>query len=261
MKIVTVSLNQDWEDKESNIRRIKGLMLEISRRQPDLVIFPEMTLTAFTMSAESMGEEYSSSPTIEFFAHLAVEHKTAIAFGVILKTNFKPTNNLVVVSKAGSVLARYEKIHPFSYSGETEYYSKGEKVVDFKLQDFTIGLTICYDLRFPELYQALSRQCDVILNIANWPARRVKDWRLLLHARALENQCYMIGVNRTGVDGKGLEYEKSTIVVDPMGNDVAPTSLNDEIDIFEINRDVVSTCRESFPIKKDRRIELYKNIL
>lgn len=261
MRIVTVSLDQAWEDKKSNIKQIEGLMLDISPVNPDLVVFPEMTLTAFTMNAVNMAEDYSSSATIEFFSKLAKTYQTAIAFGVILNTNSKPTNNLVVVSDEGIVLARYEKIHPFSYSGETDFYSKGEKVVSLKLKDFTIGLTICYDLRFPELYQSLSRQCDVLLNIANWPARRVADWRLLLHARALENQCYMIGVNRTGVDGKGLEYEKSSSVIDPMGKDVEPAHLSDIIDVYDIDKGVVSSYRDSFPVKKDRRVELYKEIL
>lgn len=261
MRIVTVSLNQAWEDKKSNIKQIEGLMLDISLVNPDLVVFPEMTLTAFTMNVVNMAEDYSSSATIEFFSKLAKTYQTAIAFGVILNTNSKPTNNLVVVSDEGIVLARYEKIHPFSYSGETECYSKGEKVVSLKLKDFTIGLTICYDLRFPELYQSLSRQCNVLLTIANWPAKRVADWRLLLHARALENQCYMIGVNRTGVDGKGLEYEKSSSAIDPMGKDVEPTQKSDIIDVYDIDKSVVSSYRDSFPVKKDRRVELYKEIL
>ena len=234
MKIVTVSLNQEWENKESNIKRIQNMMLEIAPLQPDMVIFPEMTLTAFTMNAEMFAEDYLNSNTINFFKQIAKEYGTACAFGVILATDDKPTNNVVVVSKMGEILARYEKIHPFSYSGETEHYSKGNDIAILKFQDYSIGLTICYDLRFPELYQALSNQCDVIINIANWPARRVGDWRLLLHARALENQCFMVGVNRIGTDGNGLIYEKSTAVVDPMGHDVASTVLNEEIDVFDI---------------------------
>lgn len=261
MRIATVSLNQAWEDKKSNIKQIEDLMLDISPAKPDLVVFPEMTLTAFTMNAETMAEDHSSSPTIVFFSQLAKTYHSAIAFGVILNTNNKPTNNLVVVANDGSILARYEKIHPFSYSGETDHYSKGEKVVSLKLDGFIIGLTICYDLRFPELYQSLSRQCNVLVNIANWPARRVADWRLLLHARALENQCYMIGVNRTGVDGKGLEYEKSSLVIDPKGCDIISTPFSDIIDVYEIDKETVDSYRASFPVKKDRRVELYKKIL
>lgn len=261
MKIVTVSLNQIWEDKESNIRQIKDLMLDISQIHPDLVIFPEMTLTGFTMNAETMSEDLEQSSTISFFSKLAVEHETAIAFGVILRTKEKPTNNLVVVSRDGKVLGRYEKIHPFSYSGETDYYSKGEKTISFALDGLTFGLTICYDLRFPELYQSLSNKCDAIINIANWPARRVADWTLLLHARALENQSYVIGVNRTGVDGKGLEYAKSSAVIGPMGTNVKSHALSDIIDIYEIDKESVASYRRAFPVKNDRRIGLYKEIL
>lgn len=261
MKIVTVSLNQRWEDKESNIKQIQSLMLDISKVHPDMVVFPEMTLTGFTMNAEAMSEELAKSPTIDFFSGLAVKFKTAIAFGVILKTEQKPTNNLIVVSKEGNVLGRYEKIHPFSYSGETDHYSKGDRLVWFELENLTIGLTICYDLRFPELYQALSKQCDAIINIANWPARRVADWTLLLRARALENQCFMIGVNRTGTDGKGLDYDKSSAIIGPKGMDVKSLPMNDIVDVCEIEKNDVASYRESFPVKKDRRICLYKEML
>ena len=116
MKIVTVSLDQIWEDKESNIKQIQRLMLDISQVNPDLVVFPEMTLTGFTMNAETMSEDLFQSSTVAFFSKLAVEYKTAIALGVILRTKEKPTNNLVVVSLDGEVLGCYEKIHPFSYS-------------------------------------------------------------------------------------------------------------------------------------------------
>lgn len=261
MKIVTVSLNQRWEDKESNIKQIQSLMLDVSMVHPDIVVFPEMTLTGFTMNAEAMSEELAKSPTIDFFSEIAVQFKTAVAFGVILKTKEKPTNNLVVVSREGRVLGRYEKIHPFSYSGEIDHYSKGEKLAWFELDGFTIGLTICYDLRFPELYQSLSKQCDAIINIANWPARRVADWTLLLHARALENQCFMIGVNRTGIDGKGFDYEKSSAVIGPKGMDVKSLAMNDIVDVCEIEKNDVISYREAFPVKKDRRIRLYKEIL
>ncbi len=261
MKIVTVSLNQRWEDKESNIKQIQNLMLDVSMAHPDIVVFPEMTLTGFTMNAEAMSEDQAKSLTIDFFSGIAVQFNTAVAFGVVLKTKEKPTNNLVVVSKEGNVLGQYEKIHPFSYSGETDHYSKGEKLAWFELDGFTIGLTICYDLRFPELYQSLSKQCDAIINIANWPARRVADWTLLLHARALENQCFMIGVNRTGTDGNGFDYDKSSAVIGPKGVDVNSLAMNDIVDVYEIEKNDVDSYRETFPVKKDRRIRLYKEIL
>ena len=261
MKIVTVSLDIIWENKESNFKQIQQLMLEVSQVCPDLVVFPEMTLTGFTMNAEAMSENLTQSSTIAFFSKLAVQYKTAVAFGVILKTNKKPTNNLVVVSSKGNLLGRYEKIHPFSHSGEMDYYSKGEETMCLGLKGFTIGLTICYDLRFPELYQSLSKKCDVIINIANWPSQRVADWILLLHARALENQCFIIGVNRTGVDGMGLDYVKSSIVIGPTGKDIEASSMNDIIDIFEIEKDFVDCYRNFFPVKKDRRVSLYKKIL
>lgn len=127
MRIAAVSLNQTWENKESNIERIQNLMLKLPPYCPDLVVFPEMTLTGFTMNADVMAEDCASSRSIDFFSSIAQKYNTNIAFGIILNTRKKPTNNLLVVSSAGKVIARYEKIHPFSYSGETEHFSKEKK--------------------------------------------------------------------------------------------------------------------------------------
>jgi len=261
MKISIVSLNQIWEDKESNIRLIENLMFDACRFSPNLVIFPEMTLTGFTMKSYQHAEKFNDSPTVSFFSNLAEQYHCNIAFGLIVKTDSLPTNNLVIVSEEGSIISRYEKVHPFSYSDEDKYYSKGNEIVITKICDINIGNSICYDLRFPELFQALSKTCTVCINIANWPERRVADWKLLLHSRALENQFFMIGVNRTGVDGKGLPYAKSSMVISPRGQDIEPIRISDTIDFYEIDSSEALEYRNSFPVKNDRQIDLYKTIL
>ena len=261
MRIALVSLNQLWEDKSSNINQISRLMLEISKEKPDIAVFPEMTLTGFTMNGKDLAEKFDNSATLNYFKELAHLHDVDIAFGMIELHDMMPTNNLVVVTKSNEVLLNYAKMHPFSYSKEDQYYLKGHELGLFNYNDEIWGGTICYDLRFPELYQALSKKAKVILNIANWPKRRVEDWRLLLHARALENQCFMIGVNRTGTDGKGLEYESSSMVIRPDGKNLEPVKTDDVVKYYEIDIRAVDEYRQSFPVKKDRRTDLYKELL
>ena len=226
----------------------------------DLVVYPEMTLTGFTMESQKVKEDELSSETITFFKEQAQKYKVSIAFGVVLSKGEKATNNLVVVSEQG-VLATYAKIHPFSYAGEDNYYQAGDELKKLTIGGATIGLTICYDLRFPELYQAYSKDCSVILNIANWPERRVSHWRALNKARAIENQVFMIAVNRIGTDGKGLQYVFSSHIVSPYGEELKGTSLSEEVVVYDLNLEEVAQYRAEFPVKNDRKITLYKEIL
>lgn len=261
MRIALVSLNQIWEDKEANMRRISAMISAIAKQSPDLVVFPEMTLTGFTMHGKVLAEDFCESATIQYFKELARHHSVDIAFGMIQFSDNMPTNNLVLVTSQGEVLLNYAKMHPFSYSGEDQSYRKGNELGVCEYKGCPVGATICYDLRFPELYQALSKQTKLILNIANWPKLRIADWRLLLHARALENQVFLIGVNRTGTDGRDIEYESSSMIVAPDGRDIEPILTDGEVSCYDIDLSVVDDYRQSFPVKKDRRIELYRKLL
>lgn len=262
MKVALVSLNQSWENKADNKQKVGETLALIAEHctNTDLVVYPEMTLTGFTMESQKVKEDELSSETITFFKEQAQKYKVSIAFGVVLSKGEKATNNLVVVSEQG-VLATYAKIHPFSYAGEDNYYQAGDELKKLTIGGATIGLTICYDLRFPELYQAYSKDCSVILNIANWPERRVSHWRALNKARAIENQVFMIAVNRIGTDGKGLQYVFSSHIVSPYGEELKGTSLSEEVVVYDLNLEEVAQYRAEFPVKNDRKITLYKEIL
>lgn len=262
MKVALVSLNQSWENKAENKQKVGETLALIAEHctNTDLVVYPEMTLTGFTMESQKVKEDELSSETITFFKEQAQKYKVSIAFGVVLSKGEKATNNLVVVSEQG-VLATYAKIHPFSYAGEDNYYQAGDELKKLTIGGATIGLTICYDLRFPELYQAYSKDCYVILNIANWPERRVSHWRALNKARAIENQVFMIAVNRIGTDGKGLQYVFSSHIVSPYGEELKGTSLSEEVVVYDLNLEEVAQYRAEFPVKNDRKITLYKEIL
>ena len=257
MKVALVSLNQSWENKAENKQKVGETLALIAEHctNTDLVVYPEMTLTGFTMESQKVKEDELSSETITFFKEQAQKYKVSIAFGVVLSKGEKATNNLVVVSEQG-VLATYAKIHPFSYAGEDNYYQAGDELKKLTIGGATIGLTICYDLRFPELYQAYSKDCYVILNIANWPERRVSHWRALNKARAIENQVFMIAVNRIGTDGKGLQYVFSSHIVSPYGEELKGTSLSEEVVVYDRNLEEVAQYRAEFPVKT-----LYKEIL
>ena len=135
-------------------------------------------------------------------------------------------NSLIHINNKGELVSKYQKVHPFSFGNEDKNYSKGEKDWNTQIEDFKIGLSICYDLRFPELYRLYAKErVDALVSIANWPDTRIEHWRTLLKARAIENQCYMIGVNRVGKDPK-LNYVGYSGVYDPMGKELV--SVKDE---------------------------------
>jgi predicted amidohydrolase len=124
-----------------------------------------------------------------------------------------------------------------------------------------LGFSICYDLRFPELYSALAKDCDVLVNIANWPKHRLQQWKALLQARAIENQAYMIGVNRVGTDANGLEYEPSSMIFDANGERLEPIATEGEIDLFELSLQSLEVFRSNFSTKQDRQPELYRALI
>ncbi|MBP1544755.1 MAG: hypothetical protein J6A16_11730 [Oscillospiraceae bacterium] len=165
-------------------------------------------------------------------------------------------NRLAYADKQGQIQARYSKMHPFTYGGEI--FAKGSSPVCFCIDDMYIGLTICYDLRFPELYQELSKSCGCIIVSASWPKSRREHWLTLLRARAIENQCYIIGCNRTG-NGDGIEYCGDSVVFSPDGLLVADGADRCGIVLCEISGQTVSEIRKAFPLKQDRRPVMYKN--
>lgn len=261
MRIALVSLNQFWEDKLGNKKSVEKIIKKAVADSADLIIFPEMTLTGFSMDVKKISEIAENSNTIEFFRNSAKDDGISIIFGYVENKLGNAFNNCVLVNSTGNVIASYSKIHPFSFAGETKYYSHGNSLVQLDFMETNMALTICYDLRFPELYQALSKESEIIINIANWPKKRVDHWNTLLKARAIENQVFMIGVNRTGIDGNNIEYEKSSLIFAPDGTMLDPDNLEYELDFYDINHEMVSEVRNIFPVKNDRKIELYKRIL
>jgi omega-amidase len=248
MRIELVQYNPNWEEKTLNQEKIESLMNSVT--DCDLIIFPEMTLTGFSMNPEKLAEE-KEGKSLNFFSELAKKHSANIFAGIIEKDNQKYFNSLLHINTAGEIVRSYRKIHPFSYSEEDKHYTAGEIPVVTEINDWKIGLSICYDLRFPELYRFYAKErVKLIVVIANWPVTRIEHWRTLLKARAIENQCYVAGVNRTGSDPM-LKYNGFSSVYDPMGKEIISLEDEEKIISADIDKEKVDEVRNSLPFLND----------
>jgi omega-amidase len=251
MKIALVQYSPAWEDKEMNKKKILSLLQDI--QGVELFIFPEMTLTGFTMKSKEMSETIQGE-SFRFFSSIAKEKAANIFAGIIERKNNLTYNTLIHIKSDGNLVKLYRKIHPFSYSGENDNYNAGSKPAYTKIKSWKIGLTICYDLRFPELYRKYGRKrAHLIVNIANWPDTRIEHWRTLLKARAIENQCYVAGVNRVGKDPK-LNYVGFSSVFDPMGKEIVAVENEEKVIVAELDKHYVSEVREKFPFLDDIKL-------
>jgi predicted amidohydrolase len=256
-----VSLAQDWENKDRNLASCLDLVKKAKQWESEIIIFPEMTLTGFSMKMNYTTEIFENSITLRAFQEISRNFSVAIIFGIVFKNKIKATNSAIMVDDKGLVLGRYDKIHPFSFSGEHNYFESGDRLFDTQYHGMAIGITICYDLRFPEIYSALGKKCNLIINIANWPIQRIDHWNTLLKARAIESQIFIAGINRIGLDGNGNEYPKSSILFDPNGSPLKPIYSEAEIDIYEVDLSFVDDFRRSFSTTQDRKVDFYKTIL
>jgi len=257
MKTALVSLNSVWEDKVTNLDEVAKRLAYLKWKQVDYAIFPEMTLTGFSVNNLSLAERVEDSETIKAFQNLAKEYEINIIFGLITTCEDKICNTCCAVNSDGQVASSYNKIHLFSYGDEHQLFNKGNSIESIPWEGGW-GLSICFDLRFPELYQKLSEENLIIVNIANWPRQRISHWETLLRARAIENQSFIIGVNRVGIDDNDLEYEESSYIFSPEGTAIVPEFVDRDVKIFDINIQHAVDYRTKFPVKRDRQPMLYK---
>ena len=249
MKIGLVQYNPVWENKEENKSKILNLV-SANREDVSLMVFPEMTLTGFTMKSKEFAEDLDGD-SFNFFSELSKNKNVHCLAGIIEVENGNYFNTLVHINNKGELVKKYHKIHPFSYGKEDKNYTKGKNIQVTQIEDFKIGLSICYDLRFPELYRFYAKErADALIAIANWPDTRIAHWRSLLKARAIENQCYVIGVNRVGNDPK-LNYPGYSSVYDPMGTELVSVKDYEKIIVENIDKKKVCETRDNLPFLND----------
>lgn len=252
MKIASIQLDIAWEDKQQNLAKVASLVKAAKTDGCDLVVLPEMFHTGFSMKTLAEAE---NGETVSKLAALAKQYDMNLIAGVALQAREKAKNIALVLDRTGTVISSYTKNHPFSFAKEGDYFVAGKDQVVFEIDGVKASVFICYDLRFPELFRKVARQVQVIFVIANWPESRQAHWEALLKARAIENQCFMVGVNRIGTDGNGLSYVGGSMVIDPLGNQVSYGQADQEVVFTDISIEQVADIRKKFPFLKDMKFD------
>jgi len=254
MKIALIQLDTAWESKTANYARAEKFFRKAAKEACDVIVFPEMFDTGFSMNMSVHGED-KKGDTARILSGLAKKYGLNVIAGFAAKTpGRKKTKNLAVVfGRSGSVIANYAKMRPFAYAGEDKYFSAGNSSVVFPVEGVPASVFICYDLRFPELFREVAREVRIIFVIANWPDSRKDHWEILLKARAIENQCFVIGVNRTGKDGNGIRYSGASHVYGPTGKDICTGGPGEQFIVCEIDPEDVMKVRRHFPFLEDMR--------
>ena len=256
MKLALAQLDIAFEDKIKNKETAIQFIKQTVTEKVDMIYFPEMTLTGFSMNTSLIGE--NNNETIEFFKEMSTKFNIFIGFGYVEGTSHSK-NKYSVLAPNGGELVNYAKIHPFSFGDENKYYESGDKIKLFNALGFTIAPFICYDLRFPEIFQIASKTATLITVAANWPMKRREHWITLLKARAIENQCYIAGINRVGIEN-GLTYSGDSMIIDPLGNIIGNLYMEEGLVIADICQDDVIKIRQKFRLKDDRKEALYYDL-
>lgn len=269
MQTLTVSLVQTslfWEDKSSNLEMLSRKISGITEKT-EVVILPEMFSTGFSLNPGPLAETMDG-PTVKWMKKIAAEKKCILTGSVIIKEAGGPEplffNRLIWMQPDGNY-GYYDKRHLFAYGKEHESYNAGKTRLIASVKGWKIQLQICYDIRFPiwlrqsnpanpfpeAVNEKTELEYDVLIVVANWPVSRIHAWKTLLQARAIENQCFVIGVNRTGTDGNGLAYSGDSMIVGPLGEIIRALPENEDILTLTLNKEITETTRKQFPFWKD----------
>lgn len=260
MSSLTLSLVQTalvWEDKAANLQLLETQLASL-RGKTQVVVLPELFSTGFSMQTQVLAEPMSG-PTVQWMRTMAQQYQLIITGSVMIQEEGLFYNRLIWMLPTGE-LGHYDKRHLFAFAGEDRYYSRGNKRFIASANGFKINLQICYDLRFPVWSRQRSTydeegnfqpEYDLLLYVANWPARRSDAWKILLRARAIENQCYVIGVNRIGADGNSIEHAGDSQVIDPMGNILHSCESRAELYAIKLDPSPLKDSRERFPFLRD----------
>jgi predicted amidohydrolase len=253
LRITTVQSNQIWEDKPANLARYESLIENIAAT--DLIIFPEMFHTGFSMNVEALAENLENSMGINWLKNCAKTNNCAVYTSLIIEENNAFYNRGVFIEPTGK-LSIYDKRKCFSLAHEDDFFTAGQNEIIVEYNSWKLQLQICYDLRFPEIVRNRIEgnipAYDVILYVANWPKKRAEHWKALLKARAIENQCYVVGVNRVGTDGKGLEYSGDSSCFNALGESEFNSNDVEQMQQHTLAMKDLTEIRKTIPFLKDR---------
>lgn len=248
LRVTIVQSMLHWEDAEAN-RAMFDEKLGALKGATDLIVLPEMFTTGFSMRSTELAEQMSG-PTVLWMKEQAKAIGAALYGSAIITVEGTYFNRGLFVTPEGQVTV-YDKRHLFRFAGETEHYSAGRERVVVEWRGWRLQLQVCFDLRFPVFARNLG-DYDAILYVANWPEARRYPWSQLLIARAIENQCYVIGANRVGMDGKGHHYSGDSVVIDPRGQVIGSVEPSMEgVATAVLDGAALADFREKFPVAKE----------
>lgn len=249
LKVSLVQTSTFWENAKANLASLNSKFEQLEN-DTDLVLLPEMFSTGFSVGKEGIAEKMDGQ-TVNWMLEKASERNYLLVGSVLIEENKNYFNRLIAAFPDGRLL-HYDKRHLFSYAGEDKIFAKGTKRLVFSYKGFKICPLICYDLRFP-VWARNDENYDILIYVANWPSPRIKAWDTLLKARAIENLCYTIGLNRVGDDNNKLNYPGHSAVYDPFGECLLSFEEHEEkIKSVRLKKSAVDTVRNKFSFLDDR---------
>jgi predicted amidohydrolase len=254
VRLYALQFDITWEQKTANFETVRRLLARASPEKDSLVVLPEMFATGFSLNAEPVIES-PGGPTEQFLAMAAMEFGVCLVAGAAIRgRDGRARNKALAFAPTGELLAFYAKMRPFTPGGEASAFVAGEKPVAFRWGGCWVSPFICYDLRFPELFRKItaSQRPQVFAVMANFPEKRIAHWVKLLQARAIENQAYVVGVNRIGRD-PFYNYPGRSMIIDPQGEVVADAGQTEGAISAELDLSALGQYRDGLPFLDDLR--------
>lgn len=255
MSSLTITLIQTqlfWEDKAANLAMLEQKINAIETAT-ELVVLPEMFSTGFSMRPAQLAETMEGE-TVSWMKRIAAARKIILTGSVIIEQEGQYYNRLIWMLPNGQY-GYYDKRHRFAFAGEDAHYTAGNRRVVAQVNGWKVNLLVCYDLRFPvwarQQLQDGQPEYDLLLYVANWPQRRSHAWQTLLQARAIENQCYVVGLNRVGNDGNDIYHSGDSMVVDPLGQTLYHKADAEDVFTITLQKENLDEVRNKFPFWKD----------
>jgi len=237
-----------WEDKAANLAMLAKKIMGIEE-YTEIIVLPEMFSTGFSMQPEKFAETMDG-PSVDWMRRISAEKKVILTGSLMIKEDEKYYNRLIWMLPNGE-LGYYDKRHLFAFAEEDLHYSAGNKRLIASVKGWKINLQICYDLRFPVWARQQGEEYDLLLYVANWPEKRNHAWKTLLTARAIENQCITIGVNRVGLDGNNIAHSGDSLIVGPLGEVLYHCAYEEAIFTITLQKEEINNARSQFPFWKD----------
>ncbi|MGD9105776.1 MAG: amidohydrolase [Desulfobacterales bacterium] len=255
LKTTIIQTELVWEEIESNLAAFDDKINAIED-DTHLIVLPEMFTTGFSMKPADFAQDMNG-PSVKWLREKSRQKNADIVGSIIVIDNGKYFNRLIWAKPQGEIFT-YDKRHLFRLAGEEKVYNAGRQNITVELRGWKIRPFICYDLRFPVWTRNIENWYDAAIFIANWPERRSGHWKLLLQARAVENQCYVIGVNRVGIDGNGHRYSGDSSIIDPLGNIIFHNKNATITYTVDLPYETLKNARKSFPVWKDADTDLIR---